>query len=340
MESLLGVFNNFFFRLCPADGGMPRDLDLRKLQAFGSDILDIQAQAPERVYVALNDCKIMVLDRLLVKHVLRCTQPILQSVSGVALHRQKLFLLPHESCVRCLARCSHPRVLLRSPVAFSVWDGDRLQRSATLHLEAGGSGRRGSSKPSALAVDPTGSFVAVGDCSGGVRVWDVSQTSGLILARNHQDCNRPPASISLISWFKAHVRRLSFVAFTSNSDVATVSSGASVRVWSVTGAAIGKVGRAFQSGVGRRDGGPMLKMEEQGEPEVSARGAVDDDDNADSVGAEVRSSGERGRQLRDGSDSDGGDVDADGGAAAPAFGHMASHAIALRRQRHGKLARR
>ena len=106
------VFNNFFFRLCPADGGMPRDLDLRKLQAFGSDILDIQAQAPERVYVALNDCKIMVLDRLLVKHVLRCTQPILQSVSGVALHRQKLFLLPHESCVRCLARCSRPRVLL------------------------------------------------------------------------------------------------------------------------------------------------------------------------------------------------------------------------------------
>ncbi len=54
-------------RLCPADGGMPRDLDLRKLQAFGSDILDIQAQAPERVYVALGDGKIMVLDRLLVK---------------------------------------------------------------------------------------------------------------------------------------------------------------------------------------------------------------------------------------------------------------------------------
>jgi hypothetical protein len=89
-------------RLCPADGGMPRDLDLRKLQAFGSDILDIQAQAPERVYVALGDGKIMVLDRLLVKHVLRSPQPMLQSVSGVALQRQKLFLLPHESSIRCL----------------------------------------------------------------------------------------------------------------------------------------------------------------------------------------------------------------------------------------------
>ena len=101
------------------------------------------------------------------------------------------------------------------------------------------------------------------------------------------------------------------------------------------------MGRAFQSGVGRRDGGPMLKMEEQEEPEVSARGAVDDDDNADSVGVEVRSSEQRGQQLHDGSDSDGGDVEADdGGASVPAFGHMASHAIALRRQRHGKLARR
>ncbi len=103
---------------------------------------------------------------------------------------------------------------------------------------------------------------------------------------------------------------------------------------------MGKVGRVFQSGEGRRDGGPVLKMEGQEEPEVSARGAVDDDDNADSVGLEVRSSEQRGQQLRDGSDSDGGDVDADGGATAPAFGHMASHAIALRRQRHGKLARR
>jgi hypothetical protein len=88
-------------RLCPADGGMPRDLDLRKLQAFGSDILDIRAQAPERVYVALSDAKIMVLDRLLVKHVLRSSQPILQGVSGVTLQRQKLILLPHESFIRC-----------------------------------------------------------------------------------------------------------------------------------------------------------------------------------------------------------------------------------------------
>jgi hypothetical protein len=83
---------------------------MRKLQAFGSEILDLQAQAPDRVYVALADGKIMVLDRLLVKHVLRCAQPILQSVSGVTLQKQKLFLLPHESCIRCLC-CSSARVL-------------------------------------------------------------------------------------------------------------------------------------------------------------------------------------------------------------------------------------
>jgi hypothetical protein len=79
---------------------MPRDLDLRKLQAFGSEIVDIQAQPPDRVYVALAEGKIMVLDRLLVKHVLRCAQPILQSVSGATLTKQSLFLLPHESSLR------------------------------------------------------------------------------------------------------------------------------------------------------------------------------------------------------------------------------------------------
>lgn len=83
---------------------MPRDLDLRKLQAFGSDIVDMQAHSPERVYVALADGKIMVLDRLLVKHVLRSMLPILQSVSGVTLQKQNLVLLPHESCIRCCAR--------------------------------------------------------------------------------------------------------------------------------------------------------------------------------------------------------------------------------------------
>ena len=85
---------------------MPRDLDLRKLQAFGSDIVDIQAQAPDRVLVALAEGKIMVLDRLLVKHVLRCAHSILQSVSGTALHKQKMFLLPHASSIRCNIVCS------------------------------------------------------------------------------------------------------------------------------------------------------------------------------------------------------------------------------------------
>ena len=85
---------------------MPRDLDLRKLQAFGSDIVDIQAQAPDRVFVALAEGKIMVLDRLLVKHVLRCAHSILQSVSGTALHKQKMFVLPHASSIRCNIVCS------------------------------------------------------------------------------------------------------------------------------------------------------------------------------------------------------------------------------------------
>jgi hypothetical protein len=80
---------------------MPRDIDLRKLQAFGSEIVDMLAQEPDRVYVALAEGKVMVLDRLLVKHVLRCAQPILPSVSGVTLQKQKLFLLPHESSLRC-----------------------------------------------------------------------------------------------------------------------------------------------------------------------------------------------------------------------------------------------
>ena len=86
--------------MCASDGGMPRDLDLRKLQAFGNEIVDIQAHAPDRVYVALAEGKIMVLDRLLVKHVLRSAQPVLQSVSGVTLQKQKLFILPHESSLR------------------------------------------------------------------------------------------------------------------------------------------------------------------------------------------------------------------------------------------------
>jgi hypothetical protein len=79
---------------------MPRDLDLRKLQAFGSEIVDVQAQPPDRVFVALSEGKIMVLDRLLVKHVLRSAQPILHLVSGATLPKQRLFLLPHESSLR------------------------------------------------------------------------------------------------------------------------------------------------------------------------------------------------------------------------------------------------
>ncbi len=94
---------------------MPRDLDLRKLQAFGNEIVDIQAQAPDRLYVALAEGKIMVLDRLLVKHVLRCAQPILPYVSCVVLQKQKLFLLTHESSLRCGAFCSFCTLLRRHP---------------------------------------------------------------------------------------------------------------------------------------------------------------------------------------------------------------------------------
>ena len=101
-------------RLCSSDGGMPRDIDLRKLQAFGSEIVDMLAQAPDRVYVALAEGKIMVLDRLLVKHVLRCAQPILPSVSGVTLQKQKLFLLPHETTLRCI-------IVTNNACAFCLW---------------------------------------------------------------------------------------------------------------------------------------------------------------------------------------------------------------------------
>lgn len=225
-----------------------------------------------------------------------------------------------------------------------MWDGGDLVRCATLHLEASVSSRRGGSKPSAMAVDPTGSFVAVGDCSGCIRVWDVSQTSGTILARNnHDSSSRLPSSISLISWFKAHVRRVSLVAFTSSSDVVTASSGACVRVWIVTGAAIGKIGKAFQSGCGVGGRGPSFRIEEQEEPEVSTRGVVDDDDNADGaigVGVEDGSLTFRGDAVHsDSSDS----VDGDGDSkctAGPAFGAMAMQAIKMRRQRHAAHARR
>jgi hypothetical protein len=232
-----------------------------------------------------------------------------------------------------------------SPVAHSVWDSDNLLRCATLHLEASLSGRRGSNKPSAMAVDSTGSFVAVGDCSGGVRVWDVSQTNGTILARSNQDSSsKLPSSVSLISWFKAHTRRVSFVAFTSSADIVTVSSGACVRLWSVTGAARGKVGKAFQSGTGLGGDGPSFRIEEQEEPEVSTRGVVDEDDHADGTAVGVDAEG---NSLRDGvvqehrndsdSDEDSGDENR---ASSPSFGEMANQAIRLRRQRHGKLSRR
>jgi hypothetical protein len=79
---------------------MPRDIDLRRLQTFGSEIVGILAEAPERVYVALVEGKVMVLDRLLVKHVLRCSQTILSSVSGAVLSKQTLFVLPHEFALR------------------------------------------------------------------------------------------------------------------------------------------------------------------------------------------------------------------------------------------------
>jgi hypothetical protein len=205
--------------------------------------------------------------------------------------------------------------------------------------------------------------VAAGDCSGGVRVWDVSQTSGTALLQCPQDSSgRLPASISLISWFKAHARRVSFIAFTSSSDIITVSSGASVRVWSVTGAVIGKVGKAFQSVNLGSGEGVKFRMGEGLEPEVSNREAADDDDVGDDAvtGSSVNVDGTTGR--RDGDygmncdddDDEGEDADADenegddriareGGvelSPASVFGQKAAQAIKLHGQRHGKTAHR
>jgi len=210
--------------------------------------------ATDRVYVALAEGKIMVLDRLLVKHVLRCAANFAICVRCDS-DKAESVSSTHESSLRYrlltwLAR--HVQWLgLNSCFlthCFSLWTAAVYSAPHCSILEANSSGRRRSSRPSAIAVDPTCSFVAAGDCSGGVRVWDVSQTSGTALLQCPQDSSgRLPASISLISWFKAHARRVSFIAFTSSSDIITVSSGASVRVWSVTGAVIGKVGKAFQS---------------------------------------------------------------------------------------------
>ena len=227
---------------------------------------------------------------------------------------------------------------------ISLWDGDRLLRAATLHLEVNSSGRRGSNKPSAVAVDHTCSFVAVGDCSGGVRVWDLSQTSGTILMKTPQDATgRPPTSISLISWFKAHARRVSFIAFTPNCDIVTVSSGACVRVWSVTGAAIGKVGRAFCSVAARHAEGARFSVHEKEEPEASSRGVADDDDGDEGeVGERGKADGVH-RTYRDDEEDDdddaAGDADDDEKTAAD-FGQLATQAIKLQRQRHGRLAHR
>jgi WD40 repeat protein len=242
-----------------------------------------------------------------------------------------------------------------SRVRFSLWDGERLLRAATLPLEANASGRRGSSQPSAIAVDPTSSFIAVGDCSGGVRVWDVSQTSGAILARNPQDApDRPPASISFISWFKAHARRVKFIAFTSNTDIVTISSGARVRVWSVMGVEIGKVGGVFQLVAGVGGGRGMCQGGEGEEPEVSSRDmAADDDDDAAAASSSAAAAvGGGENRVGDGSscddasanDDDDNDDDDDGNGsqqpAAAAFGQTAAQVMKLQRQRHGKLSRR
>ena len=235
-----------------------------------------------------------------------------------------------------------------------------MQRAALIHLEANSSGRRGSSSPSAITVDPTCSFVAVGDCSGGVRVWDVSQTSGTALLQCPQDSSgRLPASISLISWFKAHARRVSFIAFTSSSDIITVSSGAAVRIWSVTGAVIGKVGKAFQSVNLGSGEGVRFRMGEGLEPEVSNREAAEDDDVGDDAvagsgvnveGTTNRRDGDHGMSCDD-DDDEGEDADENEGddgiaregverSPASALGQKAAQAIKLHGQRHGKAAHR
>ena len=223
-----------------------------------------------------------------------------------------------------------------------------MLRAATLPLDANASGRRGSNQPSAIAVDPTSSFIAVGDCSGGVRVWDVSQTNGAILARNHQDApGRPPGSISFLSWFKAHARRVTCIAFTSNSDIATISSGVRVRVWSVMGAEIGRVGGVFQAVASVGVGGGRWQGEGGEEPEVSSRDmAVDEED--DSAAAAAAGGGGDGGGGASSCDDAGGsehDDDDDGDMVhrltAAAFGQTAAQVIKLQRQqRHGKLSRR
>jgi hypothetical protein len=167
------------------------------------------------------------------------------------------------------------------------------------------------------------------------------------LFKSPQDATgRLPASISLISWFKAHARRISFIAFTSNCDVVTASSGACVRVWSVTGAAIGKVGKAFRRVPMGQAGGPMFSMEGMEEPEVSSRGATDDydvgDDDAHGGPGGMSKSGVDCHQHCD--DDDDGDDDDDAAAddekPAAAFGQLASQVMKSQWQRHGKLAHR
>lgn len=216
---------------------------------------------------------------------------------------------------------------------------------ATFYLEANSSGRRGSNKPSAVAIDHTCSFVAVGDCSGGVRVWDVSQTSGALLSKTAQDSSgRLPSSISFLSWFKAHARRVSFIAFTSNSDIVTVSSGACVRVWSVMGAAIGKVGKAFHCAAGGGLQGARFHIDGKEEPEVSSRGLADDENVGDD--AEGGGEGRAGRGCnvegdQDDQDDDGDDEEEeDETGSAAAFGQLATQVMTLQRQRLKKLAHR
>jgi hypothetical protein len=218
-----------------------------------------------------------------------------------------------------------------------------LQRVAVLQLHENTAGQRGSNRPSVVAVDHTSSFLAVGDCCGCVRVWDVSQTSGTTLAKNHQDSSgRPPASVSLVSWFKAHARRLSFIAFTSTCDIVTASSGVCVRVWSVTGAAIGKVGRPFLSiPLEKRHVARFSIGCEEG-PEESTRGAAEeDDDYGDSI---VKAGGEnKGGKVEpppeDIAEDDGPCDDVKDHVdlmSAAAFGQMSSQVIKLQRQRHEK----
>ncbi len=109
------------------------------------------------------------------------------------------------------------------------------------------------------------------------------------------------------------------------------------------GAAIGKVGKAFQSAAGGGLQGARFDIEGKEEPEVSSRGLADDENAGDD--AEGGGEGRAGRDdnfegdLHD-QDDDGDDDDGDESGSAAAFGQLSTQVMKLQRQRLKKLVHR